>query len=77
MSLMLVSNRAGLGTSPLIERKNVSCRDLIVSIDETVLISIGSITARRSVIPIVAPILTEVITSASSKNLIVDSTGKE
>lgn len=77
MSLMSVSNGAGLGTSPLIERKNASCRDSTVSVDETVLTSTGSITARRSVSPIVAPIPTEVITSASSRNLFVESTGKE
>ena len=77
MSLMPVSNGVGLGTSPLIERKNVSCRDLIVSIDETVLTSIGSIIARRLVSPIVVLIPTEVITSVSSKNLVVDSTRKE
>ena len=77
ISLIPVSNKTRLGTSPLIERKNILYRDSIISIDETVLTSTGSITTRRSVSPIVALILTEVITSASSKNLIVDFTRKE
>jgi hypothetical protein len=74
---MPVSNKAKLGTSPLIKRKNILYRDLIVSIDEIVFISIKSITARRLVSLIIALIPTEVITSISLKNLIVDSTGKE
>jgi hypothetical protein len=74
---MLVSNRAKLNTSPLIKRKNALYRDLIISIDETVLISTKSITARRLVSSIITPIPTKVITSASSKNLIVDFTGKK
>jgi hypothetical protein len=74
---MPVLNKAELDTSPLIKRKNILYRDLIVSIDETVLISIKFITARRLVIPIMALIPTEVITSISLKNLIVDFTGKK
>jgi hypothetical protein len=77
MSIIPVSNGAGLDTSPLIKRKNALCRNLIINIDETVLINTKFITARRSVIPIMALIPTKVITSASLKNLVVDFTKKE
>jgi len=77
MLLMPVSNGAGLGTSPTICRKNASWRDSTASIDDTDLTSRGSVTARRSTRPMVAPIPTEVMMSASSKNWSVESTGKE
>ena len=48
-----------------------------MDIDEIDLTSRGSVTARRSARPIVAPIPTEVIMSASSKDCSVELTGKE
>jgi hypothetical protein len=77
ISLILISNKAGLNISPLIKRKNILCRDSIINIDETILINTGFIIARRLISFMLAPILTEVITSVSSKNLFVDFIRKE
>jgi hypothetical protein len=77
MSLMPVSKGAGLGTNPWRCRKNASWRDSTVSIDDTDFTRMGSVNARRSASPIVAPIPTEVMMSASSKNSSVELTGKE
>jgi hypothetical protein len=77
ISLMPVLNKTGLGTSPLIKRKNASYRDSIINIDETVFIRSEFIITRRLVSLIIALILTEVITSVNLKNLFVDFTKKE
>jgi hypothetical protein len=75
MSLTPVSKGAGLGTNLSTCRK--SWRDSTTSIDETDFTSRGSVTARCSASPIVAPIPTNVIMSASSKNSSVELTKKE
>ena len=72
ISLILISNEAGLGISPLIKRKNISYLDSTISIDETVFINTGSIAAKRSLSLIVALILTDVIILISSKNFSVN-----
>jgi len=77
MSVMPVSNGPRLGTLPSICRKNASCRDSTASIDDTDLTSRGSVTTRRSVRPMVAPMPTKVIMSASLKNYAVELTKKE
>jgi hypothetical protein len=75
--LIPVLNKARLGTSPLIKRKNASYRDSIISINETVFIRSGFIIARRLISLIMTLILTEVITSVNSKNFFVDFIRKE
>lgn len=77
IALIPVSNGAGLGTSPSICRKNASWRDSTMSIDDIDFINRGSVTASRSVRSIAAPIPIEVMSSATSRNWVVELTGKE
>ena len=75
--LIPVLNGTGLDTLPSICRKNVLWRDSIASINDTDLTNKGSVIARRSARPMVAPMSTEVMISASSKNCSIELTGKE